>query len=148
MSSPIGPLTLFEERGAIIALEWGRAHGPKTRDVTILLKKARNQLNNYFDATRKSFDLPLAPGGSKFQQTVWNWLRRIPYGQTRTYSDGAFAISTAPRAVGGACGRNPIPIIIPCHRVIKVSGRLGGFSAFNGLETKKVLLGLEGRTIS
>lgn len=148
MSSPIGPLTLFEEKGAIIALEWGRAHDPKTRDETVLLKKARNQLNDYFDATRKSFDLPLAPGGSKFQQTVWGWLKQIPYGQTRTYSDGALAINNTPRAVGGACGRNPIPIIIPCHRVIRVSGRLGGFSAFNGLETKKALLELEGCSIS
>ena len=148
MSSPIGPLTIFEEKGAIIALEWGRAHDLKTRNKSVLLEKARNQLNEYFDATRKNFDLPLAPGGSKFQQTVWSWLRQIPYGQTRTYSDGACSINTAPRAVGGACSRNPIPIIIPCHRVIGVNARLGGFSAFSGLKTKKVLLNLEGSAIS
>ena len=148
MSSPIGPLTLFEEDGAIIALEWGKANNPKKQENNEILLEARKQLNDYFDTTRKNFDLPLAPKGSKFQQTVWCWLTRIPYGQVRTYKDGATNINSAPRAIGSACGRNPIPIIIPCHRVIRTDGELGGFSAFNGLETKKNLLYLEEKLVN
>ena len=145
MNSPVGALTLFEEDGAIVVLEWGRADNPNP---TALLEKARGQLNDYFDARRTDFDLPLAPRGSAFQCAVWDRLRRIPYGRTQTYGDIATAIESAPRAVGGACGRNPIPIIIPCHRVVAMGGRLGGFSAFAGLETKRALLRLEGCSIT
>ena len=143
ISSPLGSLTIFEEGGKIVALEWGRANKLKIQSKKGPLEKAHSQLNDYFDGTLKKFDLPLAPKGSEFQQGVWRWLRQIPYGQTRTYKEGALTVDSGPRAVGGACGRNPIPIIIPCHRVLEVNGRLGGFSAFSGLETKKVLLNLE-----
>ena len=145
MNSPVGPLTLFEEGSAIKALEWGRAGNPEP---TALLEKALGQLNDYFDARRTTFDLPLASQGTTFQCAVWDRLSRIPYGSTQTYGDIAEAIDSAPRAVGGACGRNPIPIIIPCHRVVAAGSRLGGFSAFAGLETKKALLRLEGCSIT
>ena len=75
---------------------------------------------------------------------MWHWLRRIPFGQTKTYKDGALFLKSGARAVGGACGRNPIPLFIPCHRVLNTNGCLGGFSAFDGVVTKKYLLCLEG----
>ncbi len=145
MNSPVGPLTLFADAGTIVAVEWGRAGDPES---SALLEEAWRQLNAYFDSRLKIFDLPLHPAGSAFQRAVWGQLKRIPYGRTQTYGDVADALMSAPRAVGGACGRNPIPIIIPCHRVVGKGGRLGGFSAFAGLETKIALLRLEGYLIA
>ncbi len=145
MNSPVGPLTLFADAGAIVAVEWGRAGDPEP---SALLEEARRQLEAYFNGRLKIFDLPLHPAGSAFQRAVWGQLKRIPYGRTQTYGDVADALMSAPRAVGGACGRNPIPIIIPCHRVVGKGGRLGGFSAFAGLETKIALLRLEGYLIA
>ena len=113
-----------------------------------MLEEARRQLNAYFDGRLKYFDLPLAPQGSLFQRAVWDQLRRIPFGTARTYGDSAVAIGNAPRAIGGACGRNPIPIIIPCHRVVAKGGRLGGLSGYAGLETKRRLLRLEGYSMT
>lgn len=138
--SPIGPLTLFEDEGKIIVLEWGRApdDGP-----TNLLKEAKNQLDAYFDRKLTAFDLPLAPPGTDFQNRVWEVMAKIPYGETKSYGDLAKMISSGPRPVGTACGRNPIPIIIPCHRVVS-STDLGGYSGFGGLDTKNFLLTLEG----
>jgi methylated-DNA-[protein]-cysteine S-methyltransferase len=147
MNSPIGPITVFAENETIIALEWGRASSIKKQEKNILLEEARNQLNGYFDGRLKSFDLPLHPSGTKFQESVWNWLKCIPFGQTKTYKDGALILKNGPRAVGSACGRNPIPLFIPCHRVLNTSGSLGGFSAFNGVATKKDLLYLEGSLV-
>jgi len=149
MNSPFGPLTIFEESledgGAIIALEWGRAESPEP---TALLETARDQLNGYFDGKRKDFDLPLSLKGTPYQCAVWDRMRRIPYGHVQTYGDIARGLKSAPRAVGGACGRNPIPIIIPCHRIIASNGKLGGFSAIGGVETKRALLRLEGYSIA
>ena len=141
MNSPLGPLTLFEDEGRITALEWGRAG---TQEPSPLLERARDQLNAYFDGTLKEFDLPLAPAGSVFQRSVWDQLSRIPFGRARTYGDVAKSVQSAPRAVGGACGKNPIPIIIPCHRVLGKDGRLTGYSGGGGIGTKKALLKLEG----
>ena len=141
MNSPIGPLTLFEEGGRITALEWGRAG---TQDSSPLLEKARDQLNAYFDGKLKEFDLPLAPRGSAFQRAVWDQLSRIPFGTARSYGDVAKAAHSAPRAVGGACGKNPIPILIPCHRVLGKDGQLTGYSSAGGIDAKKALLRLEG----
>jgi methylated-DNA-[protein]-cysteine S-methyltransferase len=140
-NSPIGPLTIFEEDGAIVALDWG---WPPESEETPLLLKARDQLEEYFDGKRPSFDLPLAPYGSAFQRKVWAALAAIPFGATRTYAALAAELGTAPRALGGACGRNPIPIIVPCHRVLASDGRLGGYSGMDGIETKEFLLRLEG----
>jgi methylated-DNA-[protein]-cysteine S-methyltransferase len=140
-TTPLGELTLFEEDDRLVALEWGRAQ-PGVE--TPLLAQAAAQLNDYFDGRRRSFDLPLGPRGSSFQLAVWSELRRIPYGQVVRYGDLARHLATAPRAVGSACGRNPLPIIVPCHRVLAANGHLGGYSAPGGLGTKRFLLGLEG----
>ncbi|MCP5368830.1 MAG: methylated-DNA--[protein]-cysteine S-methyltransferase [Hyphomicrobiales bacterium] len=144
LNSPFGPLTLFEEDGAIVVLEFGRAGGGGEAGDTPLLRRAADQLNAYFDGTLHQFDLPLRPGGGPFQRRVCDAMARIPYGRTRTYGDLAQELCSSPRAVGGACGRNPIPILIPCHRVMGANGRLTGFSGAGGVETKQALLRLEG----
>lgn len=140
-NSPIGPLTVFEEDGAIVAVEWG---WPPESEETPLLLRARDQLEAYFDGRLKAFDLPLAPHGTAFQRKVWAALARIPFGEVRTYGDLAADLGTAPRALGGACGRNPIPVIVPCHRVLAADRSLGGYSGMDGVETKRFLLKLEG----
>ncbi|HEX6443380.1 MAG TPA: methylated-DNA--[protein]-cysteine S-methyltransferase [Stellaceae bacterium] len=140
ISSPVGHLTIEEEDGAVVAIRWGdggRSNGSR------LLAEAARQLDAYFSGRLTEFDLPLAPAGSRFEQRVWAAMQTIPYGQTRSYGDLAHMIGSAPRAVGGACGKNPIPIVIPCHRVLAKTG-LGGYSGEGGLVTKERLLGLEG----
>lgn len=140
LHSPLGPLTLFEEAGAIVALDWGRAPAGAA---TPLLARAKEQLDAYFTGRLKAFDLPLRPAGTPFQKAVWDLMRAIPYGATRSYGELARDLNSAPRAVGGACGRNPIPILIPCHRVLGAGGRLGGYSGGAGVDTKRALLRLE-----
>ncbi len=141
VASPVGDLVVSELNGRIVALDWGRA----VRETeTPLLAAAAQQLNAYFYCGLKRFELPLAPAGSRFQQAVWREMRRIPCGRTRSYADLARAVDSAPRAVGGACARNPIPILIPCHRVVAAGGRIGGYSAPGGLDVKRFLLELEG----
>ena len=109
-----------------------------------MLKEARRQLERYFARKLKPFDLPLAGRGTDFQKSVWKMMREIPYGETATYGGMAMALGSGPRAVGMACGRNPIPIIVPCHRVLGSGGKEGGFSGGQGLPTKRKLLALEG----
>jgi methylated-DNA-[protein]-cysteine S-methyltransferase len=142
-NSPVGPLTLFADDGAIVALEWG---WPPDSDEApgALLEEARDQLEAYFAGKLQRFTLPLAPYGTAFQKKVWQHLQDIPFGKVRTYGDLARELGTAPRALGGACGRNPIPILIPCHRVLASNGRLGGYSGMDGIDTKRFLLQLEG----
>lgn len=140
----LGDLTISEDDGAIVALDWGRG---RDQEETPLLRRARDQLQAYFDGKRLSFDLPLAPHGSDFQKRVWSALCAIPPGETRSYADIARAIGSAPRAVGGANGANPIPIIIPCHRVVAADGSLGGYSGGDGPATKRFLLDLESRAL-
>ena len=139
--SPVGALTVFEDAGSIVVLEWGRALGG---DTTPLLDETKRQLDAYFTGRLTKFDLPLHPQGTPFQEDLWGRLSDIPYGQVLTYGALANPMGSAARAVGGACGRNPIPIIIPCHRVVAAGGRLGGFSGGTGLDTKRALLRLEG----
>ena len=139
LASPIGTLTLREDRGALVALTIG---GEAAHDETALLTRASAQLLDYFAGKRRHFDLPLAPQGTPFQRALWQALSAIPYGELRTYGELACALGSVPRAVGGACGRNPIPIIIPCHRVV-AAGSLGGFSGGEGRATKQKLLALE-----
>ncbi len=141
LNSPLGPLTVFEDGGAIVAVEWGRA--PDGR-VTPLLADARDQLDAYFDGRRRAFDLPLRPAGSPFQRAVWDAIAAVPYGDTASYGDLARRLGSSPRAVGGACGRNPIAVVIPCHRIVGSGGRLTGYSGGDGLTTKDALLRLEG----
>ena len=147
--TPLGELTIFEEDGAIVALDWGRGVAPEaaTEPPTPLLREAASQLQDYFDGRRTGFDLPLNPHGTEFRRKVWDALRRIPPGETRSYLDIARDIGCrSPRAIGQANGDNPIPIIIPCHRVVAADGSLGGYSGGDGAATKRYLLALEARS--
>jgi methylated-DNA-[protein]-cysteine S-methyltransferase len=140
MHTPVGEITLSEEDGAIVAVDWGRG---RDQQETPLLAKARVQMHEYFDGARTTFNLPLKPRGSDFQKAVWRAMLAIPAGKVRTYGEVATEIGGNPRAVGGACGANPIPIIIPCHRIVG-TGHMGGYSGAGGLDTKHALLKLEG----
>jgi methylated-DNA-[protein]-cysteine S-methyltransferase len=144
LHTPLGEITISEDGDAIVALDWGRG---RDQEATPLLRRAREQLQDYFDGKRLSFDLPLAPHGSAFQRRVWAALCAIPPGETRSYADIARAVGSAPRAVGGANGANPIPLFIPCHRVIAATGSLGGYSGGDGPATKRYLLDLESRVL-
>ena len=137
--SPVGDLTIIEEDGALVALEWGRA--PEDAGSQLLME-AKRQLDAYFARKLKKFDLPLRMIGTAFQKRVWARMVKIPYGETVSYGRVARELDSGPRAVGTACGRNPIPIIVPCHRILASNG-LGGFSGGTGLETKRALLRLE-----
>ncbi|NVK18691.1 MAG: methylated-DNA--[protein]-cysteine S-methyltransferase [Methylocystaceae bacterium] len=138
--SPVGTLSLFEDEGKIVVLEWGQA--PKGIE-TPLLKEAKTQLSAYFSGKLRQFDLPLDPMGTGHQKKVWSIMGDIPFGQTLTYGEIAKQINSSPRAVGGACAKNPIPILIPCHRVMGAHGKLTGFSGGEGVETKIQLLRME-----
>ncbi|MFQ5535215.1 MAG: methylated-DNA--[protein]-cysteine S-methyltransferase [Sphingomonadales bacterium] len=140
--TPFGDITLTAENNALVSLDWGWA--PLDQQETPLLFEAWRALNRYFDGDPTPFDLPLNPAGTRFQLRVWTQLRGIPFGRVETYGAIADAVCSAPRAVGGACGLNPLPIIIPCHRVVAANGSLGGYSGDGGLETKRALLALEG----
>ena len=139
IDSPVGRLTLEEQDKAIVAIRW--ADGPGGNG-SPLLNEAARQLEAYFAGNLRQFDLPLAAAGTAFEQRVWAAMSAIPYGETRTYGDLAHATDSGPRAIGRACGRNPIPIVVPCHRVL-ARGGLGGYSGGIGLPTKEWLLGLE-----
>ena len=143
IESPVGTLLLHETGGALAAITWRRADANAGSDVSPLLATAARQLDEYFGGRRRSFELPLAPKGSPFQQRVWAEMCRIPYGATARYGDLARALGTAAQPIGQACGANPIPIVIPCHRVVAAGG-LGGFSGGAGLTSKRFLLRHEG----
>ena len=142
IESPVGPLTITAADGAITAVDFGPGGGPGPHDG--VLAEAARQLTEYFDGDLRGFTLPVEPEGTSFRRRVWAAMQAIPYGQTRSYGDLARALDSAPRAVGGACGANPIPLIIPCHRVVGAGGALGGFSGGAGCDTKRQLLALEG----
>ena len=144
LHTPLGEVTISEDGGAIVALDWGRG---RDQEATPLLSDACDQLQDYFDGKRMCFNLPLAPEGSAFQKRVWAALCAIPPGETRSYADIARTIGSAPRAVGGANGANPIPLFIPCHRVIAADGSLGGYSGGDGPATKRFLLDHESRAL-
>lgn len=145
----IGPLTAVVEEGAIVALSTNPAPAPKWEDEedSLLLDRLQAELLEYFGGKRQQFDLPIAPKGTEFQKTVWEALRSVPYGETRTYGQIAAQIGrpTASRAVGGACGKNPILLLTPCHRVLGSQGGLTGFSAAGGVAVKQQLLTHEKR---
>lgn len=140
--TPLGEVTLSEEDGAIVALDWGRG---RDQDRTPLLRRAVAQLQDWFDDPATRFDLPLAPHGTAFRQRVWQALRDIPAGETRSYGELARLLGSAARAIGQANGANPIPILIPCHRVLAAGGALGGYSGGEGPATKLWLLNHEKR---
>lgn len=140
VETPMGRIGVAARGGKLVAVRWGTT----TPDPeTPLLQEACRQLAAWFTHERESFDLPLDPGGSDFERGVWRAMLAIPYGHTRTYGDIAKELGGMPQPVGQACGANPIPIIIPCHRVVGADG-LGGFSAAGGVETKVKLLRHEG----
>ncbi len=140
----IGILTIVCSEESLLAIDFGEKE-PKdaVRRHTDLTDRTAEQLNEYFSGKRQEFDLPLNPGGTEFQRRVWEALRSIPYGQTRSYGEVAASIGNpkACRAVGMANNRNPIPVIIPCHRVIGAGGSLVGYGG--GLDKKIKLLELE-----
>lgn len=150
IDSPVGRLRLIASEGALVGIwfEYGRdatrAAGALTRGSNAIIERTRTQLEEYFAGTRRAFDLPLEPRGTEFQRRVWLRLTHIAYGETTTYGALATDLGNAKgsRAVGLANGSNPIPIVIPCHRVIGADGSLTGFGG--GLPIKARLLELEG----
>ena len=146
-NSPIGILKISEADGKITNLSLQQEISDIASDTisSQLLQKACQQLDEYFQGKRRQFDLPLGYAGTLFQESVWRELQNIPYGETRSYEDIAVKIGNpkAVRAVGQANNRNPILLMIPCHRVIHKNGDISGFAC--GIETKKYLLKLEGR---
>jgi methylated-DNA-[protein]-cysteine S-methyltransferase len=139
---PAGP---GESRSALVRASSAEAARPEERDdEDALLREAARQLAAYFQGELQAFDLPVAPAGSTFQRQVWDELQRIPYGEVRSYGEIAHRLGRsglAARAVGAANGRNPVPIVIPCHRVVGASGRLTGYGG--GMARKEHLLRLE-----
>lgn len=151
MPSPLGPLTLVADADGLREICFESEQRPNAEDGwqrdAGRLANARTQLAEYFAGRRTRFDLPLHPRGTPFQREVWDELVRIPFGITISYGELAQRIGKpkAVRAVGAANGRNPIPIIIPCHRVIGADHSLTGYGG--GLWIKRALLGLEGRSM-
>ena len=145
LPSPVGELTLVEEHGALTGLYFGTRCLLGEKGTSPLLEEAARQLQEYFAGCRREFSLPLAPRGTEFQRQVWHALEGIPYGETRTYGEIARAIGKpkACRAVGMANHRNPLSILVPCHRVVGADGSLTGYGG--GLEAKQFLLELEKR---
>jgi methylated-DNA-[protein]-cysteine S-methyltransferase len=160
LESPCGPLLcVVDETGAVVRIEF--VNGREGLRITGRMREQgieivedagrtaglRDQLAEYFAGERREFDLRLAPEGTPFERSVWEELRRIPFGETRSYGEIAGAIGRpgAARAVGRANGANPIPIVVPCHRVIGADGSLTGFGG--GLEAKSRLLEIEGRRL-
>jgi methylated-DNA-[protein]-cysteine S-methyltransferase len=148
MPSPVGRLELVEAAGALVAIRFDAAPdgtpGPE-RGGSPVLTEARRQLVRYFDGDQRVFDLPLRPRGTDFQRRVWEVLATVPWGTTTTYGALAARLGLPPgasRAVGAANGANPLPIVLPCHRVLGSDGTLTGYAG--GLERKAALLRLEG----
>ena len=148
--SPVGTLCLTAEHGEITRVDWTDDTNAQTEGNvdSNLLATAAQQLDAYFAGTAQKFDLPLAPAGTDHDRAVWHCMQRIPFGTTRSYGEIANEIGSSARAVGGACGRNPIPVIIPCHRVLAANGGIGGYSGDGGIDTKHRLLALEGAMLA
>lgn len=147
LDTPIGILRLVSNGSHLVKIEFEDRHQPgEAAENTCngVLASTKTQLRQYFAGQRQEFDLPLAPAGTPFQREVWQALAQIPWGELRSYADIARAIERpkAVRAVGAANGRNPLPIVIPCHRVVGSDGSLTGFAG--GLDMKRALLELEG----
>ena len=151
MESPVGKLKLVANANALVAILWERQRPNRIKLAMLkcdpqqpILLETERQLEEYFAGTRNEFNLPLEPAGTEFQKKVWQALREIPFGQTRSYLDLAKSIGSgkAVRAVGAANGKNPLSIVVPCHRVVGTDGALTGFAG--GLEVKARLLAHEG----
>jgi len=152
IESPVGKLKLVASANALVAVLWEQERPERVKlepmKVTPqqpILVETERQLSQYFSGIRTEFDLPIEPNGSNFQKKVWQALRGIPFGETRSYLDLAEAVGSpnACRAVGAANGKNPLAIVVPCHRVVGANGALTGFAG--GVEAKAKLLALEAR---
>jgi methylated-DNA-[protein]-cysteine S-methyltransferase len=145
LDSPTGPIRVFSDGGALVGITWiepGTVLVPAEPDA--VSRETAAQLAAYFEGRLTAFDLPVRyRGGSTFERAIWDAMRAIPWGETKTYGDLATLTDGVARAVGGACGRNPIPIVVPCHRVVGSDGRLVGFSGGAGVATKQWLLDFE-----
>lgn len=146
LDTPVGRLRAVSDADALVRITWIPAldrldAGMKADAVS---RETVRQLDAYFRGGLTCFDLPIRfLGGSEFERSVWEAMRDIPYGETWTYGMLADRVGGVARAVGGACGRNPIPVVVPCHRVVGASGRLVGFSGGEGVESKRLLLDME-----
>jgi len=148
MDTILGDIAIAGDEAGLKFINFRKGHnamaiGTDWKKDPAFLKNAVDQLTAYFEGSLKAFDFALAPAGTPFQQSVWKALAKIPYGKTASYKDIAISVGNpkAVRAVGAANGRNPLPIVVPCHRVIGADGKLVGYAG--GLEIKKRLLGLE-----
>ena len=142
--SPLGALRITERDGVLTRVDFARDTRASRDAATPLLQTVRDQLDAYFAGELRVFDLPLDPSGTTFRRRAWLELANIPYGEVLTYGELAARLDSGARAVGGACGTNPIPIILPCHRVVAAGGRIGGYSGADGPASKRFLLSLEG----
>lgn len=140
-NTPFGAISITEQDGAITRVTWGR---PAEGEATPLLQEAARQMAAYAEGRLQEFDLPLRVEAAPFQQAVCEQIAAIPFGETRTYGQIAKSLGVSAQAVGSACGGNPIPVFIPCHRVMGANGKLTGFSGGTGVETKVALLRHEG----
>ena len=139
-NTKFGWISAIEENGKITEIKF-----LKTKNVgkSLILKKLKKMINKYFSKQETSFNLPLDIKGSLLQKKIWKELIKIPYGKTKSYGDIAKIVKTSPRYVGNVCGQNKHLLVVPCHRVIRTDGTLGGFSSTGGLGLKKRLLNLE-----
>ena len=137
----IGNIQLASKNKEIVSIQFTTKKVKQSN--LVLLNKAKKQIEEYILGQRKLFDIKINPEGTKFQKTVWKKLYTIPYGKTVSYLKLANSLNTSPRAIGNACGKNPLLIVIPCHRVLSIKKELTGFSALGGIITKKKLLKIE-----
>ena len=155
LETPIGGLLLVGDEAGLRRIHFQSGRHPMRPDPVwrqdpAPFRALAGQLREYFARERRAFDLPLTPEGTPFQLATWQALTQIPYGQTISYVELARRVGrpSAARAVGAANGANPLPIVVPCHRVIAAGGKLGGFSARGGVTTKLRLLGIEGARVA
>ena len=139
-STPLGWITITEENNQISSIEFGKK---KNKGKNIVLTKLKKQIKEFTRGKRKKFSTKLKIKGTSLQKKIWHQLSLIKYGSTKTYGDIAKILNTSPRYVGNVCGQNNHLLIIPCHRVVRSDGTLGGFSGLGGIKLKKKLLDLE-----
>jgi len=145
--SPIGLIRVFESNGKVTSIDLAVSGSKETSSTSPMLVQAKKEIDSYFSGTLTKFTMPVdLTKGTPFQRAVWKEISKIKFGEVKTYADIARAIGKplAARAVGGAVGSNPVPLVIGCHRVLGSSGKITGYSGGKGLPTKRVLLKLEG----
>ena len=139
-NTKFGWMSAFEERNKIVEVKFGKY---KNKNITKNLKKIKNNIYNYFNKEKKIINADFLIKGNKVQKKVWNELKKIKLGRTKSYGEIAKKLNLSPRHVGKICGQNKISLIVPCHRVIRSDGTMGGFSAIGGISLKKKLLSFE-----